>query len=79
MSIQSLQKAKWLRLLICFGVVAFVWLVVFPNLRWVDAIAKHMDHMEKREVNAGAMYYTELEHLPLRAKWIEDEIQLWPE
>ena len=41
-------------------------------------VARHVERMEDRGVNPAAMYYTELERLPLRPGWIERRIVLWP-
>jgi hypothetical protein len=34
--------------------------------------------MEEGDVNPAAMVYTELERLPLRPSWVEDQLVLWP-
>ncbi len=34
--------------------------------------------MEVREVNPAAMFYTELERLPVRPRWVEQRLILWP-
>lgn len=34
--------------------------------------------MEERGVDPSAMYYTELERLPLRPAWVDDVLILWP-
>ena len=31
-----------------------------------------------RRVNPAAMYYTELDRLPVRPAWLEQRIVLWP-
>jgi hypothetical protein len=79
MSHSKLLNSKWLQLIFCGIVVAVVWLIVLPQLSSLDAVSEHVHLMEERNVHAGAMYYTDLDKLPLRPKWIENEIQLWPE
>jgi len=34
--------------------------------------------MEAREVNPTAMVYTELDRLPVRPRWVEGRLILWP-
>jgi hypothetical protein len=58
--------------------LAIVWLVVLPWMLACGPVARHVARMEDRGVNPAAMYYTELERLPLRPDWIERRIVLWP-
>ena len=67
-----------LRLAACAGIVALAWLVVLPRVGRVPAIERHVRAMEEAEVNPAAMVYTELEWLPLRADWVQDQLVLWP-
>lgn len=73
----KLAENGWFRLALYASIVAVVWLIVLPRLSSIDIVAKHIEHLEEREVHAGAMYYTDLEKLPTRPSWIEDEIVLW--
>ncbi|RLS76790.1 MAG: hypothetical protein DWI03_08210 [Planctomycetota bacterium] len=57
---------------------ALLWCGVFPRLLQCPALARHIELMDRREVNPAAMYYTELEHLPLRPPWLERRVRLWP-
>ena len=41
-------------------------------------MARHVALMEARRVDPSAMYYTELERLPLRPAWVDDVLILWP-
>ena len=58
--------------------MAVVWGIVLPRLLAVGPVARHVRLMEDRGVDPAAMYYTELERLPLRPTWIEDRVALWP-
>ncbi len=58
--------------------LAIVWLVVLPWMLASGPVARHVTRMEDRGVNPAAMYYTELERLPLRPEWLEQRIVLWP-
>ena len=55
-----------------------VWCGVLPRLLSVAPVARHVRLMEERGVDPAAMYYTELERLPLRPPWVEDRVILWP-
>ena len=60
------------------GCLGFVWGLVLPWLgRWA-VIARHVAAMEARDVNPAAMVYTELERLPVRPRWVETRVILWP-
>lgn len=66
------------RLAVAIVGLAIVWLVVLPWMLGCGPVARHVARMEDRGVNPAAMYYTELERLPLRPNWIERRIVLWP-
>jgi hypothetical protein len=66
------------RLTVAIVGLAIVWLVVLPWMLCCGPVARHVARMEDRGVNPAAMYYTELERLPLRPGWIERRIVLWP-
>jgi hypothetical protein len=59
-------------------VVAAVWCGLLPRLLEFGPVARHVRLMEARGVDPAAMYYTELERLPLRPAWIDDVLTLWP-
>jgi hypothetical protein len=59
-------------------VVALVWCGLLPRLLAWPPIARHVALMEARGVDPSAMYYTELEQLPLRPAWVDDVLVLWP-
>jgi hypothetical protein len=67
-----------LRLAACAGIVAVAWLVVLPWVGRQPPFERHVRVMEEAEVNPAAMVYTELERLPLRPSWVEDQLVLWP-
>jgi hypothetical protein len=67
-----------LRLAACAGIVAVAWLVVLPWVGRQPPFDRHLRAMEEAEVNPAAMVYTELERLPLRPGWVEDQLVLWP-
>jgi len=68
--------------LIRFAVVvaglAFVWCGFLPWLGRCRVIERHVAAMEAQEVNPAAMVYTELERLPVRPRWVETRVILWP-
>lgn len=83
MVVQKMRHPKsrirnWLKLALCVFVVASVWLIVLPRVSSIEVVANHIKYMEDRNVRAGAMYYTDLEKIPTRPTWIEQEILLWP-
>jgi len=57
---------------------AVVWCGLFPRLLEWPPVARHVALMEERRVDPSAMYYTELERLPLRPAWVDDVLVLWP-
>jgi hypothetical protein len=70
--------ARVLRLLAGLMAVAAVWCGLLPRLLEWPPIARHVALMEERGVDPSAMYYTELERLPLRPAWVDDVLVLWP-
>lgn len=70
--------AAGVRLLGGVALVAAVWCLLLPRLLDLGPIRRHVQLMEARGVDPSAMYYTELERLPLRPDWIADRIHLWP-
>jgi len=63
------------------AVVAGLGVVWCGGLPWIGrcaAVARHVAEMESREVNPSAMVYTELERLPVRPRWVETRVILWP-
>ena len=67
-----------LRLASVVGALGLVWGVVLPWLGRCPMIVRHVTAMESRDVNPTAMYYTELDRIPLRPSWIDDRVVLWP-
>lgn len=60
------------------AIVAAVWCGLLPRLLTFAPVARHVRLMEERGVDPAAMYYTELERLPLPPPWIEDRVVFWP-
>jgi hypothetical protein len=58
--------------------VVVIWGGLLPGLLRCPAIARHVARMEERGVNPAAMYYTELDRLPLRSEWVDRRLSLWP-
>jgi hypothetical protein len=55
-----------------------VWGGLLPAVLRCGPIARHVARMESAGVNPAAMYYTELERLPVRPEWIDDRLVRWP-
>ena len=66
------------RLVAGAAIVAVVWCGLLPRLLGLGPVAEHVRLMEARGVDPAAMYYTELERLPLRPAWVDDVLVLWP-
>ena len=66
------------RLLLVTATIVAIWMIVLPWLGSRPAISRHIETMEAAGVQPGAMFYTELERLPLRSEWIEQHLVLWP-
>ncbi len=73
----SMSRAV-LRLTAGSTLVAAVWCGLLPRLLEWPPVARHVALMEERRVDPSAMYYTELERLPLRPAWVDDVLVLWP-
>ena len=66
------------RLLAGSVLVALVWCGLLPRLLTLGPVHRHVALMEERGVDPSAMYYTELERLPLRPAWVDDVLILGP-
>ena len=66
------------RLAIGIAAVAAIWGGLLPALLRISPVARHVAAMEERGVDPAAMYYTELDRLPVRPAWIERRLTLWP-
>ncbi len=66
------------RLLAGSVLVSLVWCGLLPRLLTLGPVHRHVALMEERGVDPSAMYYTELERLPLRPAWVDDVLILWP-
>jgi hypothetical protein len=72
------SSAAGARLLGGVALMAAVWCLLLPRLLALEPIRRHVQLMEARGVDPSAMYYTELERLPLQPDWIAGRIHLWP-
>ncbi len=57
----TLQKSGRLSFSLSIALLASVWMVVLPWLSVRPRMAAHLEWLDARGINAGAMYYTELE------------------
>ena len=73
-----MSRGATARLTLGLAVVAVIWGGVLPALLRCRGVARHVARMEERGVNPAAMYYTELERLPLRPAWLDRRVTLWP-
>jgi hypothetical protein len=55
-----------------------VWCGLLPAVQRLGFVERHVAAMEAREVNPAAMVYTELDRLPIRPRWVEERVILWP-
>lgn len=73
-----MSRGPTARLALGLAVVAAIWGGVLPALLRCRGVARHVARMEERGVNPAAMYYTELERVPLRPAWLDRHVTLWP-
>lgn len=66
------------RFVVVWAAIAAVWGVVLPWVGRRAPVEKHVAAMEARGVNPAAMFYTELDRLPVRPRWVEERLILWP-
>lgn len=77
MTLWSDRRAA-LRLVAGAAIMSAVWCGLLPRLLSFAPVARHVRLMEERGVDPAAMYYTELERLPLPPPWLADRVVLWP-
>ena len=66
------------RLACAVAAIAVVWGGFLPWLCRTGAVERHVQRLERQRVDAAAMYYTELDRLPVRPAWVTDRLVLWP-
>jgi hypothetical protein len=52
---------NWMRFAIASAMILLVWTVVLPKLAATPPLAKHLRWLDQRGIDAGAMFYTELD------------------
>jgi len=52
---------RWFKFLGGCAVLSFVWLWVLPRIAQYPSVREHLELLDRRNINAGAMYYTEVE------------------
>ncbi len=52
----------WLGLVLGCVAILWVWLVVLPGLGKWEVVREHVDRLDRENINAGAMFYTEVEN-----------------
>ncbi len=55
------RTVRYLQLILCVGMVLFFMGVVAPGLKNIPGIKTHILFIEEHDIDAGAMYYTEIE------------------
>lgn len=73
-----MSVSRPVRLVLVTAAIGGVWGVALPWLGRFPVVARHVAAMESRKVNPAAMVYTELEQLPVRPRWVEERLILWP-
>ncbi len=66
------------RCAVVIAAVATIWGVALPALLRCGPVARHVAAMEQKGVNPAAMYYTELDRLPVRPDWLGPHLAIWP-
>lgn len=54
------QRRAWLQLTVAAMVLLGCWGFLLPRLRQVPEIDRHVSQMQEAKIDAGAMFYTEL-------------------
>ncbi|MFM7207454.1 MAG: hypothetical protein ACKO4T_12390 [Planctomycetaceae bacterium] len=73
-----MSSGRVIRLAAVVAGLAVVWCGFLPWIGRCRVIERHVAAMESRGVNPAAMVYTELERLPVRPRWVETRVMLWP-
>ncbi len=54
-------RTRWLSSLAALGSMGLLWLVILPWLGTQTAVREHVDALHAANINASAMFYSELE------------------
>jgi hypothetical protein len=55
------NPSGWLKLLAVAFALSVVWLYVLPYVAEFPSVKEHIELLERRNINAGAMFYTEVQ------------------
>jgi hypothetical protein len=55
------RSTRWFQLLVLGSLLAFVWLWILPRIASTGAVQNHLRLLDERNINAGAMFYTEVQ------------------
>jgi|694.fasta_scaffold03597_14 hypothetical protein len=61
------------------ALIVAVWGWLLPAALRCGPLARHVARLEAGSVNPAAMFYTELERIPVRPQWLDDRIVRWPQ
>ncbi len=56
---------RWCRAILAASALGFVWLIILPRMASQPAIRDHIDRLHEADINASAMFYSELDCLYL--------------
>lgn len=59
--VNSIPAVRWLAATASVATVAIVWLVILPWLGQQSPIRQHVDALHAADINASAMFYSELD------------------
>ena len=54
----------WLRLIVGCTLLSLIWMIVLPWIGRHEGVRRDLQRLEQADVNAGALYYTDLRMLP---------------
>jgi hypothetical protein len=57
----DVKRSGAVRLLFGLAAGGMVWLIVLPRMASTDGVRQHLRFLKERRIEAGAMYYTDLE------------------
>ena len=52
---------KWMQFVVAITIIASVWTAFLPWLGAQRTMSSHLDDLDAKEIDGGAMFYTELE------------------
>ncbi len=61
MTVKAYGTRRWLSLFLSVASLTIIWCILLPTLGETESVRQHVEFLESRNIDASAMFYTELD------------------